>query len=188
MTVRKSLLWASLLLAVTNLFSQEKGQLGLGFKVGSSQSLGVTWHLSKTFALRPGAIFRWATINRSDVRSVLAREPEKELSVGGSFSGLFYLGTNEKLSIYVGPEFEYLRTENNARVSSQPSPIEENVNEFAGKALFGLQYPFSQKFSIYGEVGLRFSFEKKRNSLAGQTETKAVAASNSGLGFIFYFD
>lgn len=179
--------WISIF--ATNLFSQEKGQLGIDFSVHSSQSLGLIYHPFKGFALRPAITFKRTTTKKSEVRTALTPDnSDKELSIGGGLSGLFYLGTNEKLSTYVGVEVSYVKFETEENVPSQVMPVETEVKLYAGNALFGLQYAVSRKFSIRGEIGFGLLLDEKQTSLEGTTQSKTFSISNSGIGFIFYLN
>jgi predicted porin len=164
--------------------AQEVHQLGLDFSVGSSsQTVGVTWHVARTVALRPTFNFSH-TKTDSDTLSgpdgtVTQTNTAKTTNVGGGLEALAYLSRSEPLSTYLAGSYRY------GHLSSSGGLLGSHANTAA--ASFGAQYAFNKRLSIYGETGISYtSSETAAQGLLGASRTHTVNTLNTNIGAIFY--
>lgn len=193
--------------------AQEKGQLGIDFAVGSgsSETLGVTVHVSKRFALRP--LFQFDHASTGSTQTLTARDGSVDVTTSTTGTGfaaglepMLFVARNEAFSIYVGATYERLHSssEGDAPVLSRPLGELPPQTAEAAAALFppissrqvtdsdvfgaalGAQYAFNKRVSVFGEVGLRDS--KGDSSLtrtpfpAGSVSTRSGPSSSKRFG------
>src|ERR1700690_3348249 len=96
-----------LALAALPAAAEERHQVGLDASVGSSSStLGLTWHLTARFALRPTLSYAHSssdsqtTISALD-GSVASTSTLKTTTLSGGLEAMFYLSRGDALATYV---------------------------------------------------------------------------------------
>ena len=174
-----------LLLAVADVFAQDKGDTGI--TMGYPVSVGFVFHISDRFAIRPELDLSVAT-GESDVLSSNGSSSDSS-RVGVGFSALFYLRPPDKLRPYVAPRYVFAHTS-----SSSDSPVSESESTLTSHAFggfFGVQYSLHDRFSVFGEVGVIHTFGSTKFELGSGIATlrseSRVTSARTGVGVIFYF-
>jgi lipopolysaccharide assembly outer membrane protein LptD (OstA) len=189
---------ALLVLAGSNAIAQERGQVGL--TMGYPTAIGVVWHATDRVGVK--GEFNFA-LGSSEIDPNLLL-PEREThtdSIGLGIAGQFYFSRNDNVSTYVSPRFAY------AKITSEldapdfgiilPVPLpsldvrtESSSYSFAGS--FGAQYSPNRRFSVFGELGLDYSWQDIESSGSSvfslaRTESSTFGV-RSAVGIIFYFN
>jgi hypothetical protein len=164
--------------------AQDKGAVGVEALVGSSKAtVGVRWHISKRFALRPSIAFSRTTSTQNttvyaDNTSAVGSQDSLEWTLGGGLTGVYYLTTGDAVSTYLGVSYAYnyqsdtvnpllfppidtLDTPDLGRIEAEASvfpPGHTTGSQSVVGALFGVQHPLSKKVTIFGEVGIDYAF------------------------------
>jgi hypothetical protein len=147
------------------------------------ETVGVTWHVTPTVALRPTFNFSHTKAD-SDTLSgldgtVTQTNTAKTTNVGGGLEALAYLSRSEPLSTYLAGSYRY------GHISANGGARGSHSNTAA--ASLGAQYAFNKRLSIYGETGIRYtSSEIAAQGLVGASRTHTVNTLNSNIGAIFY--
>ena len=159
--------------------AQEKGRTGL--TMGYPASVGLVWHPSDAFALRPELSL--STVS-SDSSMTGVRDGS---SVGVGLSALFYVGRWDSLRAYVSPRFTF----NRVRIDSFNDAGPTKTYGWSGS--FGTQYALHRKFSVFGEVGVGHSHAVERfastvfgSSMVSQSTIDSWS-TRTGVGVLFYF-
>lgn len=188
----KKLLWIATiaLISMNSSFAQEKGQLGINFRVNSSQSLGLTYHVSNVIAFRPAALFTLTSEERSGLRTVFNTGANPKVGIGGELTALCYLTTKEKSSPYLGISASYAslgwREKNFIDASHLVVTALAKVKEYKIAGLFGIQHSFSRRFSVYGEISFGWFRENLASLVFGEVRKTTLSLSNSGIGMLFH--
>ncbi len=171
-----------LLLSLTcnALLAQEKGKTGIA--IAYPTTVGLLWHGSNNFALRPEFSFSRSTIDN------LAPSTSSSTSNGFAMglSALFYLHRWDNLSAYITPRFAYIR--NTQTGSTTPSTSTNLQYTYSGS--FGLQYALSRRISITGELGYALAdLDFKGGAGTFQSRAEGLAQNiRSGVGLVFYLN
>jgi hypothetical protein len=167
--------------------AQEKGDTGL--TMGYPTTIGVVYHVSDRFAIRP-EISLAASSGTSE--STVSTTEGDTFSIGVGVSGIFYLRQWDRLRTYVSPRYTYNRGESTT-TSTFDSPIigdSENTqtsNAHAFMGTFGAQGAAHERFSIFGEVGASYARQRSRSNLSGLRSTSNQFATRTAVGVILYF-
>jgi len=209
---RISWLLAGTVLLVSFPFAQNRGEFGLNFRVDPQPRIGLTYHLSSRFAVRPYIGFSFGSSEAKSEIELIApfgvqvgerEEDTTNLSFG---MGLFYYFLKQSdFAAYTGVNFNYARETVDLSYSTpfinRPLPTmppklefqrgeEESVGDiYQTSALLGMQYELSRHFSVFGEVGVGCTFSRHERENRVETLVKAHrwGIANSGIGIIFYF-
>jgi hypothetical protein len=181
--------------------AQEAGQVGINMRVDPAPRIGLTYHLSQKFALRPYVGFTLGSVeadnefiprNQQGLLDPVVIESEREESTSRFTVGLgllFYVHKSRSLSVYTGANFSYTRDTVEVEVSWRDRGWTDRVEVFGGNALLGLQCELLDNLGIFGEVGLGYSsgtYEHENNNEATRN-TSRWGLTNSGIGLVFYF-
>ena len=205
MTTKLRVLVAAVLVIGGNASSasaQEKGAFGL--TMGYPTSIGAVWHLSNSVALRPEVNFGFGGSESS--REFLGQSYESESdhsSVEFGISVLFYQQPRERLRTYFAPRFGYSHISSSSSADVEiPEFIlppgldielpdlddlienESSRSAYSFGGVFGGQYALSDRFSIFGEVGIDYRTSGGSSSLDIDTWNLGV---RSAIGVILYF-
>jgi hypothetical protein len=168
-------------------YAQDKGDVGL--TMGYPNAIGVIYHVSDRFAIRPEITF---STSSGKNESPLSTTEGDTVSVGVGVSGIFYLRQWDKLRTYVCPRYTYNHGENtttstliNPLFDDNESTITSNAHSFVGT--FGAQFSVHERFSIFGEVGAAYSHQRTRSEVSGIRGSSNQFATRTGAGVIFYF-
>ena len=118
-----------LLLAVADVFAQDKGDTGI--TMGYPVSVGFVFHVSDRFAIRPELDLSVSS-GESDAISGSSSSSSDGSRVGVGLSALFYLGSTDKLRPYVAPRYVFSHTS-----SSSDSPVSESESTLTSHAFGG---------------------------------------------------
>jgi hypothetical protein len=169
--------------------AQEGGQVGV--VMGYPASAGVVWHASDRIAIRPEVNFSYSSGDSSTTTGNLATASSAS-TVGVGVSGLFYLAGKADLWMYISPKFTYGR--NNSSTESAPgsSRSENTSNTYSVAGSFGAQYALGKRFSVFGEVGLVYSWQTSSYSsttanVIGTDSTANSVGTRTAVGVIVYF-
>jgi hypothetical protein len=191
-------LTAGFILLASFSFSQEKGAFGLNFRVDPQPRIGMIYHFSKQFALRPYIGFSWGStdskgeIQPLDDQPAFRGEREEEMSsLHFGLGFLFYFYSQRDFSAYAGINFNYGRETGDTSISRPVRRSEEEVkgNVYQTTALFGLQCRLMKNLTIFGEFGFGYIYgeQKRENRLDVTTKSRKWGLANSGIGLTFYF-
>jgi hypothetical protein len=121
--------------------AQNAGEVGVVFQV--PVALGVIWHASEGFALRPEVSYSTAT-------GTGLTQKTWSLAVNTPY----YLSSRNHVQTYLSPRVGYSRTTNSTPGSPGVLPTSTN---WSGAGSFGVQYSPTPALSIYGENGISYS-------------------------------
>jgi hypothetical protein len=146
-----------------------------GITLGYRGGIGVLWHISDGFALRPDFAFS---------KSLTQQVTETWTATAG-LSALFYLSRRDALRTFVSPRIGYTRSE---AQSYGPQAV-----TWSGSASFGAEYALARRFGVFAEAGLQYSTMTVANAAVnGQLVPFAGAkprslGTTSGLGVLLFF-
>jgi hypothetical protein len=161
--------------------AQDKGRVGL--TMGYPAGVGLMFHVSDRFALRPEVSFTREVTEGPG--SAGTYSTTTTWSVGVGLSVLFYLHETDNLRTYVSPRFSYGRVNSTwttilppgAKGYGGPGPSTEDSYQVSGS--FGAQYALGRRFSVFGDLGIAYTDLRSWN-----TRTWGPRA---GFGAILYF-
>ncbi|MEA2005398.1 MAG: hypothetical protein U9O50_03965 [Acidobacteriota bacterium] len=190
------LLFITICLVTSFSLAQEKGKFGITMRADPSPQIGMIYHISRKFALRPHIGF---TIGKEKTESefrplvdqqVIKRTMEEDSTRASfGFGLLFYFYSVKDFSIYSGLNFSYTRETTESSSSWSKSKWETSGDIIQTNALFGLQCKIMEHLEIFGEVG--FGYVSGRFDYDNYTEStqkiRKWGLTNSGVGIVFYF-
>jgi hypothetical protein len=159
----------SILLHVPPAEAQERGQVGL--TLGYPGSVGLLWHASDAFALRPelfGTLRSSDSTTASATGEMLPSSSSEGWEIGTGMSGLFRLGQWEGVRAYLVPRITYSRS----RTTTEPAgdafvaASQTEVRTYNLGTSLGVQYALARRLSLYGELGVAYNHS---NSSLAQT-------------------
>jgi hypothetical protein len=182
--------------------AQNEGQLGVNFSVFNVSSLsslfedtpppalapsiGLTYHFSKQFAVRPSFSF----IRSSAESSVSGSTSSFSFTQQGiSIAGLVYAVSSENFSLYLGPSFGYAQGVEKSSFSGSGPGVNFSSEQERGSyirtlnGIIGFQYAFNKRLSVIGETGIGYS---NQNRTGSSPAISTIGLLNSGVGVIFY--
>jgi len=183
--------------------AQDGGSVGI--TMGYPASVGVIWHVTDRVALRPEV--SWTKVSSTSTASITSvigigsgavtttttsQSTNDQSTVGVGASGLIAVRQWDALRAYLSPRFLYTRgSTTSSSVNSftgSSTPIDFTIDAYFVSGSVGVQYALSDRFGIYGEVGLGYNHQTSSSATAGSgTGTTTTVATRSGAGVIFYF-
>jgi len=190
-------LLAGLCLLLSFSFAQETGKLGLNMRVEPSFQIGITYHISKLFALRPSLGFSKESLEseteipgKKDQPARTGKKEEDRTFLNFGLGFLFCLYSREDFSAYTGLHLGYAHESGEVSISGRRErDLEDTGDIWRGNALLGLQCMVTKNLGIFGEVGAGYSqgeFNRANVREAKRTQ-KRWGLMNSGVGLVFYF-
>jgi hypothetical protein len=185
-------------LAAMPIAAQENGQrgrIGLDFSVGSSSALGVTWHLSDRFALRPtfdldfhheevttSPRVSFVDPNTDTIQTQVTTQTKAttQTRVSAGLEALAYVTSSEPLSTYVS--LSYQRVHDSGSGAEYGAPRSNGDRVGAG---FGVQHAFSKRLSAYAEAQVWYSAFAQKGGDWRET-LKNFGTTSTNIGAIFY--
>ena len=172
--------------------AQEAGDAGL--VMGFPASFGLVWHATDRVALRPALTLGGASSETSGGDFSLSTSDSWR--VGLSVGALFYLGTDDRLRTYVAPAFTYSHANNSSEIRTvfNEATSFDNTSDIGSDAYgvsgsFGAQYGFSDRFNVFGEVGIEY--DRSTGSYDGaftEVEVRTHSWGTRGaVGVVLYF-
>jgi hypothetical protein len=169
----------------------------LGVVMGYPTAAGVIWHLGDRIALRPDVSWTrqqvettTTTVFVNTTQTFTSSTDTWNTSLG--LSALFYLGPPDDLRFYVSPRFAWLWTRassENSLNASGLTPRDVDTDGYLVSGAFGAQYRFSDRFRLFGELGLNYSNQDEDADLSGSRFTTSITGFGlrSGVGVVVYF-
>jgi hypothetical protein len=161
---------AFILVSASSARAQDAGQVGT--TIAYPAAIGVIWHVTDNFAVRPDFSF---LSGANPSISVLTT------SVG--ISGLIYVGKRDGLRAYLSPRIGYQRDSSSPTDPEAPAPPTTATYVVAGS--FGVEYSVQKRFALFGESGIAHSHSS--TTLGDVTATLHSWGTRAGVGVIFYF-
>ena len=145
-----------------------------GDRHGLSDGGRVIAHLSDRLAVRPDVTFAWTSTD-SDV--ILDRT---STTVGLGVSALVSSATLMPWRTYVSPRFAWSHNSSDNSVSNFAS------DTYSVSGSFGAQYRLSDRFGVYGEIGIQYP-DSASDTIIISSATTHSWGTRSGVGAILYF-
>jgi hypothetical protein len=175
--------------------AQDEGKVGIA--TGYPASIGVLWHLSPRFSIRPQIGF---TVSHSSPESALVAAESDIRHVSLGLSVLWNVSRSESLTTYLAPRIEYSRTSISFS-PGLPSGFEDLIADFDGLGLefpsfldqdqhtsstglggtFGARYAIHSRFAVFGEVGMLYARAGGSSPADGYH-----VGTTGGAGVVFY--
>jgi hypothetical protein len=186
MRIALSVFLTAFFLVANPLNAQEKGKLGL-----TLPGIGVIWHVTKDFAIRPNLGFSWFSTTAGN-GSQYASDSDGS-SFTASVAGLFYLHSVGDLNFYLCPRYSYRRyTTDQTSVSPSQTMSYTTTNTGNGIAgLWGLEYALTKRLTVFGEIGLGYTRTKTTTTLPftlNPTTHGNDLSTTAGFGLHFYLN
>lgn len=161
--------------------AQEKGTLGLLFKTGGVNSVGASYELSDTLAIRASLGFDSYKAESEIYLPYSLEATNKQNSYNASL-GLFLNFLEKKdLTLYGGLEFGYTYYKQNEI---------EDYDGYQGDAILGVRHKIGKHLAVFGELGLGFTSTKmddiRYDGTMFQQESTRWNLKRSGIGIVFY--
>lgn len=162
--------------------AQDQGDTGI--TMGYPASLGFIYHVTARFAVRPELSF---SRGETEIEQLFGETESSIWSVGLGVSGLFYIKEWDRVRAYVSPRYAYSRNRSTSELAltEQSSTTTTTVHLFMGA--FGAQYAPTERFSVFGEVGLGYNSQRVRSNLSSTRADARTVSSRTGVGIVFYF-
>jgi hypothetical protein len=183
MFIRRSTVFAvAVLLTAAGQASAQDKKVGL--TMGYPSAFGVVWHVTDKVALRPELSLAGGS---SETTASAFSSNSDVTTIATGISALFYLNTADKLRTYVSPRFTYSHSTTDQDLSSiTNSSAKSTSSNTGGQGSFGAQYYVSDRFAVFGELGIGFA-HTENSSNATTTKGSAWAwGTRSAVGIVFY--
>jgi hypothetical protein len=166
--------------------AQEKGNIGVNL---GYPSVGVTWHVTETVAVRPELTFSIGSSSTTAGSGVDGSESDA-WAIGFGVSGLFYVAEWDSVKGYVVPRFAMTRSSADGLSTIEGSKIETTSRSYDLSLSAGAQYALSARISVFGELGLNYT---KRHSESDGVASFLLDSDSwafgprTAIGLIVYF-
>jgi hypothetical protein len=216
--MKKPLGWLAVFLAsALPALAQDKGQWGFDLSAGSSSTVGATVHLTDRWALRPTLGFSHSTSDESapfttenaegNIISIDGTQTATGTAWSPGLEALFYVSRHDAFSTYVAASYQYTHNSASNQFVPPPGVLPPNLVRLVAQEVqngnykstshgngvgvaFGLQYALHKHFSVFGEVGVRYSDSSSSSGPVGgpnpSLDGKLISDFASALGVIFY--
>jgi hypothetical protein len=161
--------------------AQEQGDVGL--TIGHPGSVGMLWHVSDRVALRPEFQFSYISSESEGV----FESSSHSWNVAPGISALFYLKRFDKLRTYFAPRFTFSRATSSFESDLSGQAATSTNRSYSGTASFGTQYSFSERFTLFAEIGLGATRTSGSSALSSARTTGHQWTTRTGVGVAFYF-
>ena len=166
---------AALVVCASSVYAQ--GPSAIGITMGYPASVGVIWNTSDAIAIRPELSLGGQSVSPSGA----VKTTSHSITIGAD--ALFYMHTYDHLRTYVAPHLDYSHASNTISSDSGTTATNHSIGA-AGS--FGAQYSLSDRFGVFGEVGLGFTHSSLSGSAFGAGGTANAWGTRAGVGVIFY--
>jgi hypothetical protein len=187
----KKIALALCLVASSSVFANVKGgKIGVDFSMsstlstlttpsvqngnGTTQSLGVWWHLTDMIALRPSVAYS-STTTTVENTATNTKASATTNTFGAGIAVPIYLTKMNLLDLYVAPGFSY---------GSNAS----NYTNMSFSASLGLQVAVNDQLQFFGEAGLAYVSTTDKATANVTTTTGTFGTARAAIGVIFYFN
>lgn len=175
--------FAALLIASTPAFAQQARKIAITATAPSG--IGILWHVSDKVALRPE--FNFSRTSTESSGTGVTAGTTTSWSVGSGGSVLFFTGKWDNLRAYVSPRFTFARSTTSSSTGASSST---NPTAYAVTGSAGAQYGLSDRFAVFGEVGLGYGWQSSTysSSLPPTYTIKSRSfGTSSRIGVAIYF-
>ena len=183
MLIRGSAVFAvAMLLGMAGPASAQDKKVGL--TMGYPSAFGVLWHVTDKVAIRPELSVAGGSAETNS-SGFSANSDTNTIATG--VSALFYLNTADKLRTYVSPRFTYSHASTDQDLSSITNSTATNTsNNTSGQGSFGAQYYLSNRFAVFGELGVGFGHTESKSNVTTTKNTAWAWGTRSAVGIVFY--
>jgi len=165
--------------SATAAWAQEKGDAGLA--ISAPQGIGVIWHPSDKWALRPDLTFSFSETDGEDIGPDISAS-----SIGFGISALFYTHRWDELRLYVSPRLTL--SHSSSTVDSDILNSNSSGSGWGVSGSIGGQYSLGSRFGVFAEAGLVFASQStETNSIASTNRTGWSFGTRTAIGGILYF-
>jgi hypothetical protein len=174
----------------------EQGQIGINGEVSARPLIGLTYHATQRVALRPGVFFQRVKadnaptfIDASSTQDVALYQTD-DTSFGGQLETDYFLRPQRDLAPFLAATVAYTHVNTAYPVPQASSVILKNGNlhNWSAGAAFGVQYAFTERFHVFGRLGLAYAAGQRFTVNGQKLYSHSVGTSTSALGFVFYFN
>lgn len=156
----------------------------VGLTMGYPSAFGVLWHVSNKVALRPELSLAGGS-SKTNGSGFSSESDATTIATG--ISALFYLNTADNLRTYISPRFTYSHATTEQDLSSiTTSNAKTTANNTAGQGSFGAQYYVSNRFAVFGELGVSFGHTENSSNVTTTKGTAWAWGTRSAVGIVFY--
>ena len=185
-----------LAMAARPVSAQEAGDVGV--TMGYPGAIGVVWHITDGFAVRPDlTLSRTTSESRTTSSSVFGGQSLSSSNTSEGWgttvglSALVNVRTIERLRLYVSPRlaYSYSSSDNETGLTGSLSAFNATTTGIVASGSFGSQYNVHDRFAIFGELGLQYSSLTTESDFPGssnQTDSTSFGL-RSAVGVTFYF-
>lgn len=156
--------------------AQEGGDKGL--TVSAPSSIGLIWHLSPKWAVRPELSF---SFGGSDGEGSIPDISSHAFTFAGS--ALFYTGRWENLQTYVSPRLSYSW----AGSSISQTDVDTSQDGWGLAGSFGAQYSLGERFAVFAEAGIAYAGTNSKTSLSDSDRSSWTFGTRTQIGATLYF-
>lgn len=138
--------------------------------------IGVIWHISDKVAFVPSATFlhNWSSF---DSDSIPDKNSGNSVTVNAALR--FYVHEWKGIRFYVAPKYGFGRTTSSSQFQAGSASSESNSHSIAGA--WGLEYAATDRISLFGDIGVRYSHSKSENI---NSATLGVGNKNNFVGTV----
>jgi hypothetical protein len=150
-----------------------------GLTMGFPESIGVIWHASDRFALKPEV-----TLSGSSTDSGGSSD---SWNVGVAVTALIYVHTYDQLRTYIAPRFDYGHSSTSVTLTSQGSATSTSLSRHGTGVTgsFGAEYTLGSHFGLFGEAGVNVT-HSTIPSVNGNSATGNAWGTRTAVGVILY--
>lgn len=176
--------------------AQEAGDVGV--TMGYPGAVGVVWHVTEGFALRPDVSLASSTSESETTATGLLggtslTSTNKSDGWGATvgLSALVTVRTIDRLRLYLTPRVAYSHStsDNETGLTGSLAEFTATTKGIIASGSFGTQYSLHDRFAIFGELGLQYSGLTTTSDFPGsRSETDSTSLGlRSAVGVTFYF-
>lgn len=195
--MKKSIIFLLTFFTLSSLIlAKEQSNIGLIMRINPSAQIGIIYHFTPAFSLRPYIGFSQSNEKAEDeykpLRNTTTSKRSREVDSTRIIFGLgflYYFYSVKDLSIYSVLDFGYIRETINGSETWLDREWDSSGEHVQLDLLLGLQCQLVKHLSVFGEVGFGYSIRRYEsdNYLESSRRIKRWGMANSGVGIIFYF-
>lgn len=168
---------------------------GVGVTMGYPSGLGVLWHLSDRFALRPEISVARGSSETTSTSVIFGGTQStttefRDWNTTAGLSVLITLRDDDRLRLYAAPRLAYSRGDVD-RQSPTPSfaGLETSTDAIQTSVSAGAHYQLHRRFAVFGELGLHYGRQtlESRFDTANSKTTSWSTGVRSAIGAVLYF-
>ena len=195
--MKKAIIFPLIFFTISSLIlAKGQSKIGLIMRINPSAQIGMIYHFTPAFSLRPYIGFSQTNEKAEDEYKPLRNAPTSKRSwevdstrIIFGLGFLYYFYSAKDLSIYSALDFGYIREMTNGSETWLDRKWDSSGEHVQLDLLLGLQCRLVKHLSIFGEVGFGYSLRRfeSDNYLESSRRIKRWGMANSGIGLVFYF-